>query len=209
MSEQLSKTCPGCGQVDLTDFSSCRYCGHKYNGASETETAWMTKMSAPKNWIPWIFGIVIISGSAFAICNSRVERADVLKPLSQSIAATGRARAMIFMTDWAAPGEVYATTVNAEAEKFGSNIDFYRLSMNDPTNKELMEKLGVQYSPTTAIFAGDGHESKTISGVLTQKDLDRYLENAVKQTEAAGIKVAPSPNNTQSSQAAPVPPQIK
>jgi hypothetical protein len=181
MDVKSAMTCPNCRQTDFTDFSKCRYCGHSYNGSSESAFDGPPSTQS-KNSIMMIVVLVVVVGAGYLMMNSRSNRADSLAPVRQEIAATGRPRAMIFMTDWGAPGQPYIATVNDEAIKYGASVDFYRLTMTDPSNKDLMERLGVQYSPTTSIFAANGRESKTITGNIDHADLERYLKNAVVQS---------------------------
>jgi hypothetical protein len=186
-------TCPHCHQTDFTDFSKCRYCGHNYDGSSESSYDGLSSRQ-PKYSIMMLVVLVVVLGSAYLMMNANSKRADTLEPMRQEIAAVGRPRAIIFMNDWEAPGQPYIATVNDEALKYGSSVDFYRLSMTDPTNKDLMERLGVQFSPTTSIFAANGRESKTITGNLDHADLERYLNNAVRQSEPLSKQnLLPSP----------------
>ena len=184
MSNQTEMKCPSCGGVDITDFSTCRFCSKKYDGSSETTTSELANMppvSDSKSIIKWGLISLIVCGSVFAIHVTQTHRADRLDSIRQSVVAAGRPRAMFFMNDWGAPGQAYVSTVNDEAEKFGASIDFVRLTSTDPENKELVDMLGVRESPITSIFDKNGHESKTISGSITHQELERYLENALRQ----------------------------
>ncbi len=188
MTKQISKTCPSpeCGKVDVTDFSTCRHCGHKYDGSTERTVsglaAHMPAVGDTKGLAIWLTAIsLVIVASVFIVSASRTRRFDRLETIRQSIIAAGRPRAIFLLKDWSSTSSGYVNTVNNEAQKYGNVIDFSKLSIDDPMNKELLEALSVQYLPITAIFDRRGRESKTISGQISQSDLDHYLRDALQQ----------------------------
>jgi hypothetical protein len=143
--------------------------------------AHMPAVSNRNGLFKWGLALLLVCASAFAIKAVQTKRADRLDAIRQSVIAAGRPRAIFILKDWNAPGQPYVTTINNEAEKFGTSIDFSKLSSEDPMNKKLIDSLGVQYFPITAIFDRDGNDSKTTSGPIPQADLDRYLTNVLQQ----------------------------
>jgi hypothetical protein len=188
MSEVRSMKCPNpeCGKVDVTDFSTCRACGHKYDGSMERSVsalaAHMPAVSDSKSIYKWGLVLLLVGAAVFAIRATQSQRFDRLAPIRQSIITSGRPRAIFILKNWAQP---YVTTINNEAEKYGTTIDFEKLNSEDPANKALIEMFGIQETPLTAIFDRTGKESKTISGPISQADLEHYLQNAVRQNAPA------------------------
>jgi hypothetical protein len=184
MSDERSMTCPNpeCGKVDFTDFSTCRACGHKYDGSMERSVsalaAHMPAVSDQKTVFKWGLLLLVLGASLIAVRATQTERVDRLGPIRQSIVSSGRPRAIFVLKDM---GQPYVTTIDNEAEKYGASIEFQKLSSENPANKAVIDMLGVEETPLTAIFDCTGKESKTISGPISQADLEHYLHNALRQ----------------------------
>jgi hypothetical protein len=70
MSIKISKKCPRCGEVDLTDFSTCRFCRKKYVGSTVASA-----VTEPSSLMIWALVLLVIGFSSFAMnySNSHTE----------------------------------------------------------------------------------------------------------------------------------------
>jgi hypothetical protein len=67
MSDAVSKRCNRCNEVDVTDFSTCKSCGQKYD---------VPKYKAPSNNAPLIIVIVIVAlGAGVWTCRDSLYKA--------------------------------------------------------------------------------------------------------------------------------------
>src|SRR5690348_10436989 len=105
-SDAIPKICPSCRGTDVTSFSSCRFCGTRYDAPNFVNTPAPNLNIASNLALVGLIGLLI---AAFAWLNfmTQHQRAEGMKPLVATIKSTNRPRVIEFYADWCGPCRAY------------------------------------------------------------------------------------------------------
>ncbi len=176
--DAIPKICPSCRGKDVTSFSSCRFCGTKYDATNVVKISDPNLNIASNLAIVGLIGMLIATFVWFNAINQH-QRAEVMKPLSATIKASNRPRVLEFYADWCGPCRAYGPVVEAAQAKYSDKIDFQRLNVDDPKSQELAAMCGVSSIPRTCIFDKDGKSVADFSGGVSADRLDQYMQQAL------------------------------
>ena len=174
MDQELPKICPKCRQKDVTSFSTCKFCGTKYDA----------KIPKPKSEFDWriklkLSAILILVGVVLWCVHSLQSfKAKQLASLRKSIKAVSRPRMIEFYSPSCGACQAYEPIVDQCQAKYGATIDFQRLKYDDKSNSDLEVALSVDAIPKTCIFNRKGEEVYEQTGCLDLATLDKHLQDA-------------------------------
>jgi len=191
----MKQICNFCKRSDVTDFSTCRYCGAKY-GTSPTNAFkdYLTKkVVAVGTAALCVIGYIAFrtafktflsnvensSSEAVINYNANERRNEALAPIGKEILLSHRPRVLEFFATGSGPCQGYGPLIEDARNRY-AGIDFYRYDVDDPTNRKLKESLGVQEIPVTCFFDRNGNEVDEQTGSLQQEILDGYLNKIAR-----------------------------
>lgn len=170
--QERAKTCPACHKADITSFSSCRYCGTKYNAVIKKESSFDQKI------IMQLCAVALAIGAfLYGTHIVKVKRAEKIAPLSNAIQIANKPRLVEFYAPWCGACRAYEPILAQCQTKYAGQVDFQRLNLDDPNNDQLRSAFGVSSIPATFIFNNKGEEIKHFVGCYPFSELDNYLRN--------------------------------
>ncbi|HEY9679094.1 MAG TPA: thioredoxin family protein [Drouetiella sp.] len=173
MSLSEQRICNFCKRSDVTDFSTCRFCGEKYGA---------TPKAPPKTYLT---EKALAVSAAAVVCigvvhQERVkatQRHDVaIASVAREIKASHRPRVLEFYADWCGPCKSYGPVIEAARAKY-PGVDFFRYNIDDDDSLKLRSGFAVRAIPATFFFDASGREVDDEVGAL---DIDR-LDEKIKQ----------------------------
>ena len=177
MSQDLPKICPSCSKKDITSFSTCRFCGTKYDAIIRKNN-----INIDERTIGIITLVLLSLGGIFyggqALKSMRAQRTA---SISKSVQAANKPRMIEFYATWCGPCRAYGPIVEQCQAKYSGQIDFQRLDLDNPNNSELRRTFGVNAVPTTYLFNRKGEEVFEQAGGLDFVTLDKYLHDLTKE----------------------------
>lgn len=170
--EATNKLCAHCNMSDITDFSTCRYCGKAYGTLPPpppktylTETALAVCVGAIV-----MFGVVHHERA-----KAESARKTVLAEIRREIRVSRRPRVLEFGAEWCGACKAYGPTIEAARAKY-RNIDFVRYDIDNPSTKDLAHGLGVSAIPVTCFIDRGGNLVSQEVGDLSDDALAEKLK---------------------------------
>ena len=167
------KTCPRCAKQDLTSFSSCRFCGTKYDAVIPKQKGGVD------NWLKLKLSIFAIA--AFIVTwflhgyNSLKDRE--LTSIRKNIQAVNRPRVIEFYSAHCPACRVFEPTFEQCRAKYSSTIDFEKLDANEKANGKLVIALFISAIPKTYIFNRKGDIVSEETGCVDMATLEKHLQD--------------------------------
>jgi thiol-disulfide isomerase/thioredoxin len=173
MYQNLPKICPSCRQKDMTSFSTCRFCGTRYDAIipkqkSEFDERIILKLSAIALLIGIIFWFIHIQQS-----QKEKSFASVIK----NIQTINRPRLLELYSPTCGACQAYEPIIQQCQSKYGATIDFQRLNIKEKSNRHLVLALWLTAIPKTYIFNRKGEIVNELEGCLNATTLDKYLQD--------------------------------
>lgn len=178
MTQHSLKICPSCREKEITGFSTCRFCGTRYDAViSENKV---------KIDIFGILAIILVIGSIFYYAPTLTSiRWPRFVLMNKSIEVAGRPRLIELYTNWnGCPNgckkvTAYNTIVEKCQAEYGTKIDFRMLNVDDENNRALAHKLGggLIALPAIYLFNRSGEEVAEFTDQLTYAELDKQLQD--------------------------------
>jgi thiol-disulfide isomerase/thioredoxin len=170
MSGNLKKTCPKCRQQDTTDFSTCRFCGTRYD-------AKVGKGINERVVVGICGGILLICGLSYFGGFMRSVRVQQYGSITKIIQAANKPRLIEFYASWCPSCQAYVPIlVQCETKYFGK-IDFQRINTDDPSAREMMRLFQISSIPRTFLFNRKGEYITDFVGSRDYSELDKYLQD--------------------------------
>ena len=177
--DELPKICPNCRGKDVTSFSSCRFCGTRYDAKREVKEPSVNVNSLATNLVgAGLIGLLVGVFMWFNYATGQA-RKDNMRPLIATIQSAQRPRVLEFYADWCGPCKAYGPVVEACQAKYSDRVDFQRLNVDDPKSQELAQMCGVSSIPRTCIFDKDGKSVADFAGRVSAERLDEYMRQVV------------------------------
>lgn len=172
MNSLSNKICNHCKQADITDFSTCRYCGQKYGTTPPPppKTYLTEKALAVSAAAIVMFGVVHHDRAVYD-----KQRATTLASVRREVSASHRPRVLEFGADWCGACRAYGPTIDGAKSRY-PQIDFIRYNIEDPKVGDLVDGLGVRAIPVTCFFDRDGKLINQEVGALPDDMLDDRLK---------------------------------
>ena len=165
------KICPNCHKAEVTAAASCSACQTPYFSVIQGN-----KSSSGKGAV-----IAVLVAAAVMACGfganliSSQKRSERIQAISNEIKAANRPRLIEFYATWCGPCQRYGPVLEEFKAKYGENIDFVRLDVDNAEAAALADKFGVSSIPRTVIFDRQGKQVFDQTGAVSADELERTL----------------------------------
>jgi len=129
-------------------------------------------------------GLVVLIGlgiAGFVWFNGTMNhvRTEKMKPVAEQVQSANRPRVIEFYADWCGPCRAYGPIVEACEKKYSDKVDFQRLNVDDPKNREMSQMFDVSSIPKTCILDRNGKAVANFTGGVSAERLDAMVEQVI------------------------------
>jgi len=173
MTEVRPKICPNCRERDITEFSLCRFCGTRYDAPNRRQNPIFDERV-----MAGVLGILLLIGGIFYYGQVHKSiKTERYASITNSIQAANKPRLIEFYATWCGACKMYEPVLANCQANYSGKIDFQRVNVDDPNNKELTRIFEVTSYPRTFLFNRKGEQVAEIRGWLKYDELDEYLQD--------------------------------
>ena len=170
-----NKTCPNCGKIDHTDFSTCRFCSTRYDAHIAPK-----KIDFDLKAIVLAVALTFLVVFAFdKVVGGAVRSSKARETARSEIAKTGWPRVLEFYADWCGPCRAYGPIVEECSARYKGRVDFERYNVDSQLGRSLAQSYEVSGIPRTIVFNAAGTRVADMTGSQSMESLEEAIRDSM------------------------------